>query len=72
MSKINLPRPGHHGNDVRDAFQAANEADDHEQLYRLAGRLWSCTDIMPGWDCEHLDLPRGSTYAQAARLIRSR
>jgi hypothetical protein len=37
---------------------------------RIAGRLWRCTDILPGCDCVTLDMPRGSTYAQAARQVR--
>jgi hypothetical protein len=36
----------------------------------IAGRLWRCTDILPGGDCETLDIPTGSTYAQAARKVR--
>ena len=41
-------------------------ADAHAQI---AGRLWRCTDMLPGGDCEILDMPRGSTYAQAARQV---
>src|SRR5439155_11375450 len=36
----------------------------------IAGRLWNCTDILPGGDCETLDMPMGSTYAQAARQVK--
>jgi len=36
----------------------------------IAGRLWRCTDMLPGGDCEILDMPRGSTYAQAARQVK--
>lgn len=35
----------------------------------LAGRLWNCTDTLPGSFCDDLELPRGSTYAQAARHL---
>ena len=35
-----------------------------------AGHLWRCTDILPGGDCETMDMRRGSTYAQAARQVR--
>jgi hypothetical protein len=31
--------------------------------------LWNCTDILPGTHCNDLDLPPGSTYAQAVRLL---
>jgi len=41
-----------------------------EQLWWLAGQLWHCTDCLPGHVCEELELPQGSTYAQAARHIR--
>ena len=36
----------------------------------IAGRLWRCTDILPGGDCETMDMPKGSTYAQAARQVK--
>jgi len=32
-------------------------------------RLWNCTDTLPGWECQELDLPRGSTYAAAVRSL---
>ena len=35
-----------------------------------AGHLWRCTDMLPGSDCETMDMPRGSTYAQAARQVK--
>jgi len=37
----------------------------------LLGQLWNCTDIMPSEGCLELELPQGSTYARAARLIKS-
>jgi hypothetical protein len=43
-----------------------------EQLRWLSGQLWNCTDILPGGVCTELDLRQGSTYAQAARLLRRR
>ena len=36
----------------------------------VAGRLWRCTDILPGGDCETMDISQGSTYAQAARQVK--
>jgi hypothetical protein len=36
----------------------------------IAGRLWRCTDILPGGDCETMDMPTGSTYAQAALQVK--
>ena len=41
-----------------------------EQLRLLAGKLWLCTDCLPGHVCEALAMPTGSSYAQAARVIR--
>lgn len=75
---MNLPRPGPaRGNlrDVRDAFEERAEevsasACEDPEMRRLAGLLWSCTDIMPRALCATLDLPQGSTYAQAARAIK--
>jgi hypothetical protein len=44
--------------------------DADGRLWWLSGQLWSCTDCMPGYACAELDIPSGSTYAQAARHIR--
>jgi hypothetical protein len=43
-----------------------------EQLRWLSGQLWNCTDILPAGVCSELDMRQGSTYAQAARLLRRR
>jgi hypothetical protein len=48
------------------------EMNADEQLRWLSGQLWNCTDILPGSVCTELDLRQGSTYAQAARLLRGR
>jgi hypothetical protein len=37
----------------------------------LTGQLWNCSDILPGGACSELDLPAGSTYAVAARMLRA-
>jgi hypothetical protein len=78
--------PGHAPGHVRNAFLEALEAfarwgdaehpcdaglDEPVTLRTLCGALWNCGDILPGGDCDMIDLPRGSTYAQAARHIRS-
>lgn len=57
--------PGH----IRDRFE---ELVDQEVLFAemprwLLGRLWNCTDCMPRSLCAMLDMPQGSTYAQAVR-----
>lgn len=37
----------------------------------LTGQLWNCSDVVPSTTCMELDLPQGSTYARAARHLRS-
>lgn len=76
MTVRNLPQAGHLGGDLREAFteqieEAWPNPYDDEQLHRLAGLLWNCTDILPGGYCEMLDLHCGSSYAQAARALRA-
>ena len=44
--------------------------DTEERLMWIAGKLWHCTDIMPGETCDLLEMQPGSTYAQACRRIR--
>lgn len=56
--------------DKTRAHLEAMNAD--EQLRWLSGQLWNCTDILPGGVCSELDIRQGSTYAQAARLLRRR
>jgi len=74
-------RGGHGPGFLRDAFQEWVEEGDQEKktviiddeekpLNWLLGQLWNCTDILPGCDCMLLDIPSGSTYAQAVRSIR--
>jgi hypothetical protein len=68
---------------LRDGFVALIEGDENaddglffydsykqERLWWLSGQLWACTDTLPVLYCDELRLPQGSTYAQAARLIR--
>lgn len=38
-----------------------------ENLIQVLGYLWNCTDILPGDYCRQLDIPSGSTYAQAVQ-----
>ena len=77
-----LPPSGHAPGHLRDAFCYLVEGgwseflqptfDFEEETYevkRLLGRLWNCTDILPGWACEELDIPRGSTYAKAVQFV---
>lgn len=43
---------------------------EDQRLRWLCGQLWSCTDCLPGSECSDLGLQQGSTYAEAARVIR--
>lgn len=48
-----------------------NIGDDGIQipLKSVLGHLWNCTKIIPAIYCDQLDIPRGSTYAQAVRSL---
>ena len=37
----------------------------------ITGQLWNCSDIMGSGSCQDLGLPQGSTYARAARYLRT-
>lgn len=37
----------------------------------LYGQLWNCTDTIPGDCCSLLEMPAGSTYAQAVRRLKA-
>ena len=63
---------GHAPAHLRDRFLKLLKAGEYgEELNALAGKLWNCTDIIAGSDCNWLDVQVGSTYAQLARRIRS-
>jgi hypothetical protein len=40
-------------------------------LDRLCDQLWNCRDILPKLGCKDAGAPEGSTYAVAARRIKS-
>ncbi|MEK7996030.1 MAG: hypothetical protein AAB403_19695 [Planctomycetota bacterium] len=42
-----------------------------ERARWLIGQLWNCSDIMPSDLCSTLEMPEGSTYAQAVRKLRA-
>jgi len=83
---VKIHKPGHlreafidvveHGENIAGIFydgttQARLEPmTSHEHTEWLAGQLWDCTDTMPSDTCSALDMPPGSTYAQAAQGIR--
>ena len=56
----------------RDKQAQFEDMNPDEQLRLVSGQLWTCTDVMPSALCAELEMPSGSTYAQAARLIRQR
>ena len=54
---------------LRDRFRDALDADDYAALRVLSADLRNCADVLPSVVCVSLGLPRGSTYAHAARTI---
>jgi hypothetical protein len=54
---------------LRERFRDALDADDYAALRVLSVELRNCTAILPRAVCISLGLPRGSTYATAARTI---
>jgi hypothetical protein len=54
---------------LRDKFRDALDADDYAALRVLSVELRNCTDTLPRAVCLSLGLPRGSTYAIAAKTI---
>ena len=42
-----------------------------QRAFWLTSNLWHCTDIMPSMMCGDVELPCGSTYACAARKLRT-
>jgi hypothetical protein len=84
----NPTRGGHAPSYLREALQDAVGGDgrladsvviddvgiDEEErpLEWLIGQLWNCTDSPPATECRALDIPPGSTYAQAVRTVQCR
>ncbi|UCC38765.1 MAG: hypothetical protein JSV96_13205 [Candidatus Aminicenantes bacterium] len=72
--KFSPAKGGHAPGYLRDAFHEYLETeqvviDEVERPIKwLIGQLWNCTDIMPSEYCSLLDIPSGSTYAQAVRF----
>jgi hypothetical protein len=75
-----MHKPGH----LREAFQdyldsdlsacefTMDDAGEERTPDWLLGQLWNCTDVLPAGYCDQLDLPKGSTYAQAVRHLKVR
>jgi hypothetical protein len=60
----------HVSEQIREAFIEAVENGRKTRANEFIGMLWNCTDIMPASTCDDLDMPKGSSYAHAARKIR--
>lgn len=43
--------------------------EDEQPIRSVIGRLWNCTDTLPGDYCVDVGVPRSSTYAQAVRFL---
>jgi hypothetical protein len=57
---------------LRNAFLELIENDARGQAAcALAAQLSGCTDVLPYEHCELLELPAGSTFAQAADAVRA-
>ena len=57
---------------VRNAFlDLINDETEGQAACDLAAQLLDCTDELPFEYCEILELPQGTTFAQAARHIRA-
>lgn len=62
----------HASDDLRSDFRdhvdeiASSEAKGNVELCK---RLLGCTDILPASECDQLDLPKGSSYGDAARQL---
>jgi hypothetical protein len=68
---------GHAKNDLRNRFLESidpsgsieDNIESEAEAKEILGALWNCTDILPGGECDVLELPRGSSYAVAVRTI---
>jgi hypothetical protein len=79
-TSFDVSEGGHAPGILRGAFDDMAELGDvvDGTLYdgapltaeRLSRLLWDCTDTMPRVQCSLLDMPEGSTYAQAVREYR--
>lgn len=60
---------GHVPGPIRNEFCEAAGAEGPALRRGPWTGLWNCTDIVPRMTCAELDLPQGSTYAQAVRSL---
>ena len=74
---MTILKAGHAPGDLRDAFHDLVEQSpthvefrgEQVRARRLCGLLWNCTDILPRWIGDELDIPQAATYAVAAREV---
>jgi hypothetical protein len=65
-------QPGSVPASVRNAFlDLINDETQGEEACRLVEQVSTCTDVLPYEYCEMLELPEGTTFAEAAARIRS-
>ena len=75
-------RGGHAPGHLRDAFHdwveagtptefniELNGGDATVTARWIRGQLWNCSDTMPSSLCADLEIPAGSSYAQAVRSL---
>ena len=67
--RYNASRGGYAPGHSREAFWEYVDAGDKPLEGWVIGQLCNCTDTLPGDYCVEMDLPRGSTYAQAVRRL---
>jgi hypothetical protein len=64
-------QPGSVPASVRNAFlDLINDERQGEEACRLVEQVSTCTDVLPYEYCEMLDLPDGTTFAEAAAKVR--
>ena len=51
-----------------ESYAVIGEATN--ELHRLCGKLWNCTDVLPALSCSDAGVPQGSSYACAAQTVR--
>lgn len=75
MQTLTISKARHSSTELHANFCAQLEAyavtgEATNELDRLCGKLWNCTDILPPLACGDAEVPLGSTYAYAAQAIR--
>jgi hypothetical protein len=70
-ARVKHIRNGHASTHLRHSFQEFLDCGDPTTPDDLAltENLLNCTDILPAGYCDLLDIPKGSDYGLAARII---